>query len=281
MRHRPLLVLLLALAASSLAAPSGALASSLFLTKGGGWGNGVGMSQWGAEGYALNGWDYKRILAHYYPQTTISVVAQRPVRVLLAEARDRVTVASSAPYLLVDARGKKVHVPAKALPLTPRLLLGRQRLAPPVEIVPGAQLLTFDGAGYRGSLTLLRTGGKLSVVNTLPLELYLRGVVPSEMPGHWGTEAYKAQAVAARSYALATLRPASPFDLYPDNRSQMYGGVGAEQAADDAAVAATAGQVLTYNGQVITAYYDSNSGGRTAAVEEVFAGVKPVPYLVS
>ena len=70
-------------------------------------------------------------------------------------------------------------------------------------------------------------------VNVLPLDRYLRGVVPWEMPNQWSSQAYEAQAVAARSYALATLKPGSPFDLYPDNRSQMYGGVGAERRAYD------------------------------------------------
>src|SRR5438876_4009579 len=124
MRSHPLRVLLL-VATALLAVPSVAFGSALFLIKGAGWGNGVGMSQWGAEGYALHGWSYRQILAHYYPQTTISVVAQPQVRVLLAEGKGQVTLGSSAPFLLVDARGQKVHVPARALALTPRLLLGK------------------------------------------------------------------------------------------------------------------------------------------------------------
>ncbi len=263
------------------ALPADALASSLFVIDGAGWGNGVGMSQWGAEGYALHGWTYEQILAHYYPHTTVGTVAGRDVRVLIAENRTRVAVGSAAPFLLVDANGLRIHVAKPSLVLTPRLLLGKHRLVPPVTVEPGAQPLTLDGAGYRGSLTLLRTGARLVVVNTLPLERYLRGVVPAEMPRNWATQAYEAQAVAARSYALATLDPAAPFDLYADNRSQMYGGIAVETAATDDAVGATTGQVVLYGNQVITAYYDSNSGGRTAAVQDVFAGRRPEPYLVS
>src|SRR5207248_4447923 len=100
-----------------------------------------------------------------------------------------------------------------SLVLTPRLLLGKHRLVPPVTIQPGAQPLTLAGTGYRGSFTLLRTGDRLSVVNTLPLERYLRGVVAVEMPHGWAPQAYQAQAVAARSYALATLNPSAAFDL--------------------------------------------------------------------
>jgi stage II sporulation protein D len=266
---------------SACAAPGQSLASSLFLIEGGGWGNGVGMSQWGAEGYAEHGWGYKQILAHYYPHTTIGTSADQPVRVLIADAQQHVTIGSAAPFLLVDARGRKVHVRSSLLPLTPRLRLGGKPLVPPLAVEPGAQPLTLGGKGYRGAFTVLRTNGGLSVVNTLPLERYLWSVVRSEMPGEWAAQAYEAQAVAARSYALAELKPASPFDLYDDNRSQMYGGIATESPATDDAVALTAGQVLTYDGQVITAYYDSNSGGRTAAVQDVFAGMHPVPYLVS
>jgi stage II sporulation protein D len=263
------------------AAPGRALASSLFLIEGGGWGNGVGMSQWGAEGYARHGWGYRQILEHYYPHTSIGSGADQPVRVLVREQQSQVAIGSAAPFLLVDAAGFKVHVRNGLLPLTPRLRLGKHTLVPPISVVPGAQPLTLGGSGYRGSLTIERAPGKLSVVNTLSLELYLRGVVPAEMPGRWQPQAYEAQAVAARSYALATLNPGAPFDLYADNRSQMYGGIAAESPATDDAVSETAGQVLTYDGRVIKAYYDSNSGGRTAAVQDVFAGMPPAPYLVS
>jgi len=263
------------------ALPGPAAASSLFVIKGSGWGNGVGMSQWGAEGYALHGWSYKQILAHYYPHTTVGTATQRDVRVLIAEGRSQVAIGSAAPFLLVDASGLKVHVSATSLVLRPRLLFGKHRLAPPITVEPGAQPLTLGGRGYRGSLALLLSGGQFSVVNTLPLELYLRGVVPVEMPGRWASQAYLAQAVAARSYALATLNPSAAFDLYADNRSQMYGGIAAETGPTDDAVGETAGQVVLYGSQVITAYYDSNSGGRTAAVQDVFTGRQPVPYLVS
>ena len=101
------------------------------------------------------------------------------------------------------------------------------------------------------------------------------------MPDHWLLQAYQAQAVAARSYALASLRPAAPFDLYADSRNQVYAGIAAETGTTNDAIGQTAGQVLSYEGSVIRAYYDSDSGGRTAAIEEVSAGSAPRPYLVS
>jgi SpoIID/LytB domain protein len=119
------------------------------------------------------------------------------------------------------------------------------------------------------------------VVNVLPLDRYLRGVVPWEVPQGWQEATYEAQAVAARSYTLATLHPGEDFDLFPDQRSQMYGGIRAERPETNVAIGATAGQVLTYGGRIIVAYYSSTSGGRTAAIQDGFPGMAPEPYLVS
>jgi stage II sporulation protein D len=270
--------LLLVLAA---AVPAPAAAGSLFLIKGGGWGNDVGMSQWGAEGYALHDWSYRQILAHFYPHTTIAGTPAPPVRVLVIARTKRVAVRSVAPFALVDAHGDTLHLHEFAARSSMPPAVGAEKLLPQFTIEPGAEPLTVNGKPYRGSLTIRRVAGGFNVVNTVPLELYLRGVVPSEMPKGWSTQAYEAQAVAARSYALASLKPASAFDLYGDSRSQVYGGIAAETPVTNAAVGATAGQVLTYGGRVIVAYYDSTSGGRTAPVQAVFSNLAPEPYLVS
>jgi SpoIID/LytB domain protein len=119
----------------------------------------------------------------------------------------------------------------------------------------------------------------LRVVDYVGLEPYLEGVVAGEMPYRWPTEALKAQAVAARSYALANLVKGKPFDLYSDQRSQVYLGVAGEQARTSEAVQSTAGQVVTYEGRVASALYSASSGGRTASAADVF-GVD-APYLVS
>ena len=109
-------------------------------------------------------------------------------------------------------------------------------------------------------------------MNGVGLEPYLWGVVPDEMPDEWPAEALRAQAVVARSYALAVRRSSGPFDLYPDVRSQVYGGVAAEEASTTAAVNATAGRVLLYGGKVATTFFFSTSGGRTASVEDAWRG---------
>jgi stage II sporulation protein D len=113
----------------------------------------------------------------------------------------------------------------------------------------------------------------------VPLEQYLWGVVPGEMPSDWHPEALKAQAVAARSYALATRVPGRAFDAYADVRSQVYLGVAGERPAATAAVRATAGEVLTFGGAVARTLFHSTSGGRTASAKDAFD--EDVPYLVA
>jgi SpoIID/LytB domain protein len=246
-----------------------------------GWGHGIGMSQWGAYGYALHGWTYDQILAHYYTGTTLGKSPVDTVRVLLLEGAKRVALAASVPWRLTDAAGTIVKLPAGTLVLGASLEVNGQALAPPLTFTAKAPL-ELGKSPYRGRLVVARTGRRLEVVNVLSVESYLKGVVPSEVPSNWPAEALKAQAVAARSYALANVTrvvAASNFDLYADQRSQVYGGVAAEAPATSAAVDATAGQVVLYDGSVATTYFSSSSGGRTVSAEE--ATGKPVPYLVS
>ena len=117
------------------------------------------------------------------------------------------------------------------------------------------------------------------MVNVVALESYLQGVVAGEMPYSWPAEALKSQAVAARSYALASLVKGKPFDLYSDVRSQVYLGVAGEKPSTTKAVTDTTGQVVLYGGKVATTYYFSTSGGKTASAADVFGF--SVPYLVS
>ena len=276
--RRLLLVLVVVLYLPGLCLTGQADAGTLFVIDGRGWGHGVGMSQYGAEGYAEAGWGYQRILAHYYRGTELRVVPARPVRVLLAEGRPAVRIGSTKPFRVVDARGK-----ARILkPGAQRLVAGKLAKARfPLRYEPGAAPLTLDGDAYRGALIVHRNAGKLIVVNKLPLDRYLRGVVPWEMPDDWRPEALRAQSVVARSYALATLKPGRRFDLHADTRSQVYGGVAAESAPTNRAIGSTAGRVLLWHGRVATTFYHSTSGGRTASVADVWPDATPVPYLVS
>ena len=118
---------------------------------------------------------------------------------------------------------------------------------------------------YRGIIRIQNKGGKLTVINDIPLEDYIKGVVPAEMPSNWAHEAHKAQAIAARSYALANLGKRAQFgyDLKDTPEDQAYNGASAETAGTNAAVDDTRGIVLIYGSQVISAYYSASAGGQT------------------
>jgi len=249
-----------------------------------GYGHGVGMSQYGAYGQANAGRTYDEILAHYYTATEIGRSTRSDVRVLLAEGRAAVTVASTVPFSARDAAGVVHKLEAGAYVLRRNLVFatnkGQVKAAPPLLIRPGKKApLSFDGREYRGRLELAPQARFLRVVNVVPLERYLEGVVANEMPHTWPLEALKVQAVAARSYALASLVKGKPFDLYSDVRSQVYAGVAGERSRSSQAVRETAHEIVTYDGTVATTYYSSSSGGRTASALDVFGF--DVPYLVS
>ena len=287
---RPLLALLAAAltlataSASGQPVPTSSYGEAAFVVSGRGYGHGVGMSQYGAYGQALAGRTYDQILGHYYTGTEIGSAGRKEVRVLLAEGRRAVTISSTAPYTAVDATGALFKLPKGPLALRSDLEVpseaGPANAVQPLVFRPGKKaLLTLDGRAYRGKLELVPQGEFLRVVNVAALESYLQGVVAGEVPYSWPAEVLKAQAVAARSYALANLVKGKPFDLYSDVRSQVYGGVAGERPSTSKAVAATAGQVVLYGGKVATTYYFSTSGGKTASAVDVFGF--NVPYLVS
>jgi stage II sporulation protein D len=251
-------------------------AASVLVLRGHGWGHGLGLSQWGAYGYAKRGWTYDRILAHYYSGTTLGPARVSTVRVLLTQAR-KVALASLVPWTVADAAGARRALAPAALVLTPKLALPGKKLVPPLTFT-AKQPLLVDGKPYRGRLVVSSDGKVVQLVDVVGLEAYLKGVVPAEMPAAWAPEALKAQAVAARSYALRNLAKGGDFDLYADTRSQVYGGVAAETPATDDAVDQTKGEIVLYDGQVANTLFFSTSGGRTASAAESTGTA--VPYLV-
>jgi len=144
--------------------------------------------------------------------------------------------------------------------------------------------LTFEGKNYRGIFILRGSPRGTILINVLNLEDYLKGVVPGELsPLHFGElEALKAQAIAARTYALKNIGQFSDlgFDLYATPQSQVYEGLSIEHPLSSRAVDETRGEVAVYDGKLINALYTSTCGGATENVEEIFAG-NPVPYLRS
>jgi stage II sporulation protein D len=258
----------------------------VFVISGRGWGHGVGMSQWGANGFARRGTSYDRILAHYYRGTTIERAPVTKVRVLLAAGKQQLTIASAAPFRVREANGQIRRLPAGEHAFGPGLRVKtkgvkrRVALEWPVVFLPGEEPLRL-GKRYRGTIQVDLSGGRLRAINVVGLEQYLYGVVPAEVPDDWPAEVLKTQAVAARTYALATRKIGAAFDLFPDVRSQVYRGIDEEEASTNEAVDVTAGKVLMYRGRPATTYFFSTSGGRTASVADVWPGSNPVPYLVS
>jgi stage II sporulation protein D len=254
-------------------------AAATWTVKGHGFGHGVGLSQYGAYGYAEHGVGYQKILAHYYTGTDLGQDSGR-VRVLLGESgsvqftgaskgcgkslenRSNYTfTVSGGGVELRDSRGAKLAS------------CGGEGLA--------KNGLKIAGYGsYRGSLVAHEDGGQLLVINSLDSEDYVRGVVANESPASWPADALRAQAVVARTYGLATSRGGT-FDQYDDTRSQVYGGKDSETKATNQAVADTAKQVVTYKGDLAVTYYFSTSGGQTEDSEYGFAGGSAIPYLRS
>lgn len=149
-------------------------------------------------------------------------------------------------------------------------------------VAPAGRSLPLVGLGrrrYRGLVRVLPDGDRLQAVNLLGLEHYLASVVGSEMPASWPAEALRAQAVAARTYALAQLKPEAPFDLRSTVASQVYRGTEAETDSTRSAVAATRSLVLSHGGSLIEAVFHSSSGGSTENSGELWT--RQLPYLVS
>jgi stage II sporulation protein D len=245
-----------------------------------GFGHGVGLSQWGAEERASAGQTYRQILSFYYPGTALGTgPAAARVRVLVAE-QPRLRLGSRASFAARDAQGHVVRLHAGRYSLSSDGSVGRARLVFPLRVQPGAAPLEVGGIRYRGTLAVKEEAGRLQAIDTLALEDYLVGVVSTENPGYWPQAALRAQAVASRTYALSHLRPSSDFDLYPDDRSQNYHGLQKEFPSAAAAVAATRGQVVLFDGRPIEAFFSASNGGLTSGVEGVWGG-PPLPYLIS
>lgn len=222
-----------------------------------------------------------------------SVTAAQPAK----QAPDlRVGLASGRASLTITLAGSKATVQtgsSKTITLAANtaaaihwqdgaFLVGREKLRGEVLVIrPAAKAgeLSLDGRRYRGALELRHKGGGLTAVNIVPVDDYLRSVVPEEMPVDWPAEAIKAQSVAARSFALASRgrHAGESYDLCTTTHCQLYTGTAAEKSASNAAIKATRGEVLTYGGKPIEALFHTDSGGMTENSEDVWGS--HVPYL--
>jgi stage II sporulation protein D len=266
------------------AAPAALGASPVWSVRGAGWGHGVGMSQYGAYGYARHGADYRTILRHYYTATDIGDAGSRTIRVLLrGNARStgfRGATEACGRHLRND---RSYRVGRRGDQLVLASARGR-RLATcdaPLTAEGGGSIVVSGIGRYRGDLEVRPSlFGGMNVINAVPLESYVKGVVPNESPSSWPIEALKAQAVAARSYALATGGTGLGFDQFADTRSQVYRGLASEKPTSNRAVDATKGEIVTYGGKVAVTYFFSTSGGRTENVELAMGGAAR-PWLKS
>ena len=137
--------------------------------------------------------------------------------------------------------------------------------------------LSVKGKWYRGEFIIQNKNGKLTVINNVGIEDYTKGVLPSEMPSGWEAEALKAQAIAARSYALANLgkRAKYGYDLNDTTEDQVYGGASAETPKTNAIVDETKGLVLIYDLKIIPAYYSASAGGQTVNASSAWGSDLP------
>jgi stage II sporulation protein D len=277
----------LPLAAVLAAAPAGAATSGagLYLT-GAGSGHGVGMSQYGAAGYALHGVGYQQILRDYYSGTTLGHVSpDRPVTVLLRPSGSAVFSGASS----IKGVAKKLN-PLATYSVVPAGTSLRVRQArklvgtfnSPLQVTGPGPLKLIGLGSYRGSFVFRPSpgGNGVMTVNAVGLDDYVQGVVTSEMPAGWPAQALDAQAVAARTYAITSPPIGTNFEVYDTTRSQMYLGVKGETTSGNAAVAATSGQVVEYAGVPVVTYFFASSGGQTESVQNVFA-LAPAAWLVS
>ncbi|MBS1884915.1 MAG: SpoIID/LytB domain-containing protein [Actinobacteria bacterium] len=288
MRRRRLIPTALALAAALVGALGATAASARaqvsWVVHGHGFGHGVGMSAYGAYGYALHGKGYKFILGHYYPGTSLGTISgPNVVRVLLGTSSGDVSFSeatSACRTQLEPSRTYQAHRLGNVVVLRSAAGKPLARCGATLRAAGSSGVINIAGMGrYRGALeTVVNESGELNVVNALSVDNYVKGVIPNESPPSWPMAELKAQAVASRSFALTGGVGGDGFDLYSDTRSQVYKGLESEYTTSDEAEEQTAGQVLMYEGNIAETLFSACSGGKTESMENVFGTA--VPYLV-
>jgi stage II sporulation protein D len=286
---------------SAVAARSGS-----FTIRGAGWGHGWGMSQYGAYGAARKGLSWKQILAFYYRGTRLSKMPSgTKIKVWIAADNDNSLRVLPARGLAVrDTAGHSYTVPTGAKYTSWRIsrsgtgyrLSYRTSSGSYVTKSPGLTSGTWSFSTgskivkvvlpngsvrpYRGSVALIKRGTGGRTINNVLLEDYVKGVVPAEMPTSWAANAVRAQAVAARSYAVRLQKFAghSGYDICDTTACQVYGGMGRETSGGNAAVKTTAGTIVTYRGVVALTQYSPSNGGHTARGDYLYLAAHADPY---
>ncbi|WP_283252583.1 SpoIID/LytB domain-containing protein [Aeromicrobium wangtongii] len=298
------------------AAPTGSAntvtvpASGRITFNGHGYGHGIGMSQYGAQGAAKAGVPYDQILATYYPGTSLAKRSGN-IRVLISQdTSDAVDVKpasglvfrkltssykKSLPTKIGGAKVKNWRIVRVSSRKTQSALqyrttggyrgyknikwTGDGQFEGPSKIslmLPGGSVVKYRGA-IRSAVPSKGSTAR-DTVNVLPIEHYVRGVIAAEMPATWAPEALKAQAVAARTFGVRSMSPARYYDICSTTACQVYGGASRETATTDAAARATSGQYVSYRGAPALTQFSSSSGGRTAAGSQPYLSAAADPY---
>ncbi|MBF2058617.1 MAG: SpoIID/LytB domain-containing protein [Cyanobacterium sp. T60_A2020_053] len=213
-----------------------------------------------------------------------SALASVELRVLIKKTNPSLTVGSSTPAVIRDAGGKVLGQVAGMNSFNSKISKNNVNLGQwngsRLWLEPTGDGVVWIGDNwYRGRVLLLPEGNGVTAVNYVDMEDYLYSVVGAEAVPSWPQEALKAQAVAARSYALHQRNTSrnGEYDVDSSTKSQVYKGLASEYTTTHQAVKSTADEVMTYDGRVILAVFHSSSGGHTENVEDIWTS--PLPYL--
>ncbi|AWB93220.1 hypothetical protein C3E78_13970 [Aeromicrobium chenweiae] len=298
------------LAGASVGTTATVPSSGKVTVKGHGYGHGIGMSQYGAEGAARKGVKYPAILSTYYPGTKLATKGGN-IRVLISQdTTDPVDIVGASglvfrkitsgykaklPTKIKGAKVKKWRITKVSNRKTQSALqykttgtfkayksirwTGDGQFEGPSRIrliMPNGSTVKYRGA-IRSALPA-KGSTKRDTVNVLPIDHYVRGVIAAEMPAGWKPEALKAQAVAARTYGVRSLAPKRYYDICSTTACQVYGGASRETATTDAAVRGTTNKILTYNGTPALTQFSSSSGGYTSKGSQPYLKAVVDPY---
>jgi SpoIID/LytB domain protein len=285
-----------------------------FTVTGAGFGHGWGMSQYGAYGAATKGLSWRQILAFYYPGTVLADRPNSTLRVWIsADNNADLRVLPAAGLTIKDSNGHGYLAPTGSGYRAWKITRSGSGFAlayrkpdggwQPVKVTLDPTTWTVSTSArivkivmpsgavreYRGSASLIKYGTGARTVNRVSLENYLKSVVPAEMPTSWAADAVRSQAVAARSYAtkLKEWSSSSSYDICDTTNCQVYAGYASsyggsrtvhETAAGNAAIAATAGKVLSYHGATALTQFASSNGGHTAQGDYPYLSAHADPY---
>ena len=280
--------------------------SGSFTIRGAGWGHGWGMSQYGAYGAARKGLSWKQILAFYYRGTRLSTLPTgTKIKVWVTADNDNsLRVLPASGLAVSDTAGHRYTVPigpkykswrisrsgagyrlsyrnssGTYMTKSTGLTTGTWSFSTRSKIV---KVVLPNGSvrPYRGTVALIMRGTGGRTVNKVLLEDYVKGVVPAEMPTSWAPHAVRAQAVAARSYAVRLQKFAgnSGYDICDTTACQIYRGMASETVGGNAAVTATTGTIVTYRGVVALTQFASSNGGHSARGDFPYLTAQRDPY---